>query len=96
MTEPEQQPQAPLETERVRAHARRVLDSDSFGRLYAAPVELRSFEQDAGATNRQTFRMETAALFTVEGGKIEDLRFQGQVDELRAWNAATGSSPISR
>src|SRR5829696_6196756 len=43
-----------------------VLDADSFGRLYVAPVELRSFEQDAGATNRQTVRMETNALYTVE------------------------------
>jgi hypothetical protein len=33
-----------------------LLDADAFGRLYVAPVELRSFEQDAGATNRQTFR----------------------------------------
>jgi hypothetical protein len=43
-----------------------ILDADSFGRLYAAGVELRAFEQDAGATNRQTFRMETNALYTVE------------------------------
>jgi hypothetical protein len=43
-----------------------ILDSTSFGRLYVAPVELRSFEQDAGATNRQTVRMETNALYTVE------------------------------
>jgi hypothetical protein len=43
-----------------------VLDADAFGRLYTAPVELRSFEQDAGASNRQTFRMETNALYTVE------------------------------
>jgi hypothetical protein len=43
-----------------------LLDADAFGRLYVAPVELRSFEQDAGATNRQTFRLETNALYTVE------------------------------
>jgi HK97 family phage prohead protease len=43
-----------------------IIDADSFGRLYVAPVELRSFEQDAGATNRQTVRMETNALYTVE------------------------------
>jgi uncharacterized protein len=43
-----------------------ILDADAFGRLYVAPVELRSFEQDAGATNRQTVRMETNALYTVE------------------------------
>jgi hypothetical protein len=30
------------------------------------PVELRAFEQDAGATNRQTVRMETNAGYTVE------------------------------
>ena len=43
-----------------------LLDAESFGRLYVSPVELRSFEQDAGATNRQTFRLETNALYTVE------------------------------
>ena len=43
-----------------------ILDANSFGRLYIAPVELRAFEQDAGATNRQTVRMETNALYTVE------------------------------
>jgi HK97 family phage prohead protease len=43
-----------------------ILDSQAFGRLYVAPVELRSFEQDAGTTNRQTVRMETAAGYTVE------------------------------
>ncbi len=31
-----------------------------------APVELRAFEQDAGQTNKQTVRMETAAGYTVE------------------------------
>jgi HK97 family phage prohead protease len=43
-----------------------VLDADAFGRLYTSPVELRSFERDAGATNRQTFRMETNTVYTVE------------------------------
>ena len=43
-----------------------ILDSQAFGRLYVAPVELRSFEQDAGATNRQTLRMETNAGYAVE------------------------------
>jgi HK97 family phage prohead protease len=43
-----------------------VLDSDAYGRLYVAPVELRAFEQDAGQTNRQTVRMETAAAYTAE------------------------------
>jgi hypothetical protein len=43
-----------------------IMDADSFGRLYVAPVELRSFEQDSGQTNKQTVRMETNALYTVE------------------------------
>jgi Escherichia/Staphylococcus phage prohead protease len=43
-----------------------LLDADAFGRLDTSPVELRAFEQDAGATNRQTYRMETNATFTVE------------------------------
>jgi hypothetical protein len=43
-----------------------VLDSQAYGRLYVAPIELRSFEQDAGQTNRQTVRMETAAAYTAE------------------------------
>jgi hypothetical protein len=37
-----------------------------YGRMYISPVELRAFEQDAGARSRQTVRMETNALFTVE------------------------------
>jgi phage head maturation protease len=43
-----------------------VLDADAYGRLYVAPVELRAFEQDAGQTNKQTVRMETAAAYTAE------------------------------
>ena len=43
-----------------------ILDADNFGRLYVSPFELRSFEQDAGATNRQTVRLETNAGFAVE------------------------------
>jgi hypothetical protein len=43
-----------------------LLDADAFGRMYVAPVELRAFEQDAGQTNRTTYRMETNAAFTVE------------------------------
>ena len=43
-----------------------VLDADSYGRMYVAPVELRAFEQDAGASNRTTLRMETNAGYTVE------------------------------
>jgi hypothetical protein len=43
-----------------------VLDSNAFGRLYVAPVELRSFEADGGLTNKQNVRMETNAGFAVE------------------------------
>jgi HK97 family phage prohead protease len=43
-----------------------VLDADAYGRMYISPVELRAFEQDAGATNRQTVRMETNAGYAVE------------------------------
>jgi predicted ATPase len=35
VTQPERRPQAPLETERVRAHARRVLDSECFSRAHS-------------------------------------------------------------
>ena len=35
MTEPEPRPQAPVDAERVRAHARRVLDSDSFSKAHS-------------------------------------------------------------
>lgn len=45
-----------------------VLDSNAYGRMYIGPVELRAFEQDAGATNRQTVRMETNAGYAVERG----------------------------
>jgi hypothetical protein len=43
-----------------------VLDSDAYGRLYVAPVELRSFEADAGTTNKQNIRLETNAAYTAE------------------------------
>jgi hypothetical protein len=43
-----------------------LLDSQAFGRLYVAPVELRSFEANAGLTNRLNVRMETNAAFGVE------------------------------
>jgi hypothetical protein len=36
------------------------------GRLYVAPVELRSFEADAGTTNKINVRMETHAVYTAE------------------------------
>lgn len=35
-----------------------VVDSSSFGRLYASPLTLARFEQDAGATNQSTARLE--------------------------------------
>jgi hypothetical protein len=34
--------------------------------MYISPVELRAFQQDAEATNRQTARMEKNAGYTVE------------------------------
>jgi hypothetical protein len=43
-----------------------VVDSRSFGKLYASPVELRSFEADAGTTNKVNLRMELNAGFAVE------------------------------
>jgi uncharacterized protein len=43
-----------------------VLDSDAYGRLYVAPVELRSFEADAGTTNKQNIRLETNAAYAAE------------------------------
>jgi hypothetical protein len=43
-----------------------LLDSSSFGRLYTSPVELRAFEADAGATNKQNVRMELNAGYAVE------------------------------
>jgi hypothetical protein len=38
-----------------------VVDAKAFGKLYASPVELASFEADSGTTNRQNIRMEIAA-----------------------------------
>jgi hypothetical protein len=43
-----------------------LLDSQAFGRLYAAPMELRSFEADGGLSNTQNVRLETNAAYTVE------------------------------
>lgn len=43
-----------------------VLDADAHGRMYISSVELRAFEQDAGASNRQILRMETNAGHAVE------------------------------
>jgi hypothetical protein len=35
VTDPEERPQASIDTERVRAHARRVLDSESFSKAHS-------------------------------------------------------------
>jgi hypothetical protein len=43
-----------------------IMDSNSFGRLYASPVELRSFEANAGLTNTQNVRMELNCGYAVE------------------------------
>ncbi len=43
-----------------------LLDSQAFGRMYVSPMELRSFEADAGTTNKQNVRLETNAGFAVE------------------------------
>jgi hypothetical protein len=43
-----------------------LLDSTAFGKLYVAPMELRSFEADGGLTNQQNVRLETNAGFAVE------------------------------
>lgn len=43
-----------------------ILDSAAFGRLYASPVELRSFEADGGLTNKQNVHMELNAGYAVE------------------------------
>jgi len=45
-----------------------VLDSRAFGRLYASPLNLQRFEQDAGATNQSRVRLEGHATFAVERG----------------------------
>jgi hypothetical protein len=43
-----------------------ILDSTAFGRLYASPVELRSFEADGGLTNKINLSLELNAGFAVE------------------------------
>jgi phage head maturation protease len=45
-----------------------VLDSNSFGRMYASPVELRSFEADGGVTNKTNYRAELNAGYAVSSG----------------------------
>ena len=43
-----------------------VADSTAFGKLYVSPITLSSHEEDAGATNKSTVRLEGHAAFGVE------------------------------
>jgi hypothetical protein len=43
-----------------------VCDSQAFGKLYASPLSLSRFEENAGATNTSTVRLEGNAAFGVE------------------------------
>jgi hypothetical protein len=43
-----------------------VIDASAFGRMYASPVRLQTFEQDAGQTNKSRIRMELHAAVGVE------------------------------
>ena len=43
-----------------------VVDSQAFGRLYASPISLARFEENAGSTNTSTVRLEGHAAFGVE------------------------------
>jgi hypothetical protein len=43
-----------------------VVDSAAYGRLYAGPVSLQRFEENAGASNSSLLRFEGNALFNVE------------------------------
>jgi uncharacterized protein len=43
-----------------------VVDSNAYGRLYAGPVSLQRFEENAGASNSSLIRFEGNALFNVE------------------------------
>jgi hypothetical protein len=43
-----------------------VVDSSAFGKLYASPVTLARFEQDAGSTSQSTVRLEGHAAVGVE------------------------------
>jgi hypothetical protein len=43
-----------------------VVDSSAYGRLYAGPVSLQRFEENAGASNSSLLRFEGNALFNVE------------------------------
>lgn len=43
-----------------------IVDANAFGRLYSSPLQLQSFEADAGTTNRRNVRLEANATFAVE------------------------------
>ena len=43
-----------------------IVDSSALGKLYTSPFSLARFEQDAGATNKSTVRLEGHAVFGVE------------------------------
>jgi hypothetical protein len=43
-----------------------VVDSSAFGSLYVSPISLARFEENAGATNTSTVRLEGHAAFGVE------------------------------
>jgi HK97 family phage prohead protease len=43
-----------------------ILDGDAFGRMYASPVELRSFEADGGVSNKTNYRAELNAGYAIE------------------------------
>jgi hypothetical protein len=47
-------------------HDLNVVDSQAVGRLYASPVSLARFEENAGSTNSSTLRLECHALFNTE------------------------------
>ena len=43
-----------------------VMDASAFGKLYASPLSLQTFEQDAGQTNKSRVRIELNAQVGVE------------------------------
>jgi hypothetical protein len=43
-----------------------VVDTNAFGKLYASPLTLARFEENAGASNTSTVRLEGNAAFGVE------------------------------
>ena len=43
-----------------------VMDAQAFGKLYASPLKLQTFEQDAGQTNKSRVRIEMNAQVGVE------------------------------